>query len=144
MKSNVHKVSSEQFYIDVSDRLAALRSAKGFIYFLISAAVLCNCMFHVFFGLFSVKDVSYKGNDEVVVVARISLDSYEKDEVILCSRDGEYYCARVSQPAPYAENGVYISTPKGQRIVEHENICGRAEFIVLPFICFGDGVNGLC
>ena len=144
MKKDVRKVSSEQFYIDVSDSLAALRSAKGFVYFLIGAAVLLNCVFHVFFGLFPVKSVSYKGNDEVVVVARISVGSYEKDETVLCFRDEEYFCARVSQPAPVAENGVYISTPQGQRIVDYENICGRAEFVVLPFTCFGDSVQGLC
>jgi len=143
MKNDVHKISSEQFYINTADSLAALKSAKGFIYTVIAAAVVLNCVFHLFFGIFPVKNIKLKGNDEVAVVAGITADSYEKGDVILCIKDGDYYCALVSQPAASAANGVYISTPDGQRMVDPENICGKAEFVVLPFSCFGENTYQL-
>lgn len=144
MRTGNMNMSTEQYYNEMSDSLAALRSAKGFIYALIAAAVVFTCVFNSFFGVFFIDGAMLKGEGNVAVVARITPQTVQSGETILIKDEQGYYCAEVTGFSDDSEGDVFIRTQEGQKLIPAENIEGKAECILFPVSCFGDDAHKLC
>ena len=80
MKKIVKHRSKTQYYIDISDRLAAARSAFGLVYVLIIAVLVFSCVFNCFYKVIPVRDAGEQ--EEVSVVVRYRGFSVSKGDFV--------------------------------------------------------------
>ena len=91
MKKVVKHRSKTQYYIDISDRLSAARSAYGLLYVLIIAVLIFSCVFNCFYRVVPVRDAGEQ--DEVSVLVRYRGYSVSKGAFIKLRSGG---CAYVT------------------------------------------------
>ncbi len=143
MRKTDSAIYPEQYYIDLADKLSALRALKGFVYFLIAAALAFTCVFNFFYGIFFVEGARLKGNENVAVVVNVNKRSFEEGETVLV-RNGSGYCCAEFTASDDSENGIYVKSDNGNIFIRNEEIEGKAEFVLFPVSCFGDNTHDLC
>ncbi len=140
MKAVKKNKSAEQYYIDMSDGLAALRSAKGFVYTLIAAAVLFTVIFNAFFGVFRINDAVTGSGDDIAVLVKLSPDDLKKGDIVVLSDGDGYYCAELTETA----GGLFTGSDENKRELSYGDIRGKAFFIVFPVSELGNDARKLC
>ena len=141
MYSLMHRKSAVQFYNEMSDHLAALRSANGWFTFVIAFLLVGSIAFNMFFVLHSVDDVSIKGSTVSVVATCSGSKELGRGDVALVCDNDRYYCVRVKE-----KNNGSITALKGSEevYIADEKIEGKAIFVVQPLIAFADRPERAC
>lgn len=141
MYSSMHRKTAAQFYNDMSDHLAALRSANGWFTFVILVLLVGTVFFNVFFTVRSVDGVSIKGSPVSVVASSGGAESLSRGDVALIHDGGRYFCVRVKK-----KEGSSIVALKGSESVSYSDnvIEGKVFFVVQPLIAFADRPERAC
>jgi len=140
MKIKEKYASSRQRYIEMTDFLSALRSAKGFIYFILLSAMIFTVIFNSLFGIFSIPGAELKGSDNVAVVAEKTARGLKDGDVVLVDGADGFCCAEIRT----AENGYYTGKEDDPVKLDENKIIGRVRFVLFPVSCFGDDPHKLC
>ncbi|MBQ8133247.1 MAG: hypothetical protein IJ192_02380 [Clostridia bacterium] len=139
-----------QNYIDLSDRLAAGRSALGFIYVFIAAILIFTCFFHAFFVVKQMENIRLKGNETEVIVSRRRTAPGKGDIILL--KNGEVCKVLAASGEVFVQGGIGMEIDEGlilvavpnddgsasNKIVSEEDTDGKIYFIIAPLSCFGD------
>ncbi len=139
-----------QNYIDLSDRLAAFRSALGFVYVIIAAVLIFTCLFHAFFAVKQMEHIRLKGSETEVVVSKRK-NTPEKGDVILL-KNGEVCKVLAAGGEVFTQGGISIEIDEGlilvavpnddgsasNKMISEEDTDGKIYFIIAPLSCFGD------
>ncbi len=129
-----------QFFNDTTDSLSAMRSANGWVMFIILSALVFTIVFNMFFIMEKVSEVSIR-NSPVSVVAVNGDRFLNRGDVALVLRDEKYYCVRVKKKT---DDGI-VALRGGKEIsYSDDEIIGRTLFIVQPLVAFGDKPQKAC
>lgn len=140
MKNKLKNASSRQRYIEITDSLSALRSAKGFIYFFLLTALVFTVIFNSLFGIFRIPGAELKGSSNVAVVAEKSRHGIISGDVVLVSDGSGCFCTEIK----VNENGYFTGTDDEPVKLDEKKIIGRVRFVLFPVSCFGDDPHKLC
>lgn len=138
--SREKKYSAEQYYIDLSDSLAALRSAKGFVYTIIAVMAVFTVLFNAVFCIYDVSSTLPGEEEQIAVLTNVQNRDFQTGDVLLIHSNGAFTCAEVSQTRKNSD-GVYVKAGDGQRFVSDNDIAGKAEFILFPLRRFGSDTH---
>ena len=129
-----------QYYNDVSDFLAAARSALGWIYFVIAAVLAFSCIFNGFFEAQRVRGVSLKG-ESVSVIAQYRNAEVSPGDVALIHDEDGYYCAKIHK---VCDDELVIIKRDGERTIPVQQLEGKVCFVLLPVMSFGAKAEKAC
>ena len=135
--------SAEQYYIDLSDSLAAMRSAKGFVYAVIAVMAAFTVIFNAIFCIYDVDGVLLDEENPTAVVTNVRNRDFRAGDVLLIEDDGKYVCLEMAEKREDS-GGVYVIKENGKIFISEENIAGKAEFILFPLKRFGSDTHILC
>lgn len=154
-KQHRHR-SVNQNYIDLSDRLAALRSVKELVYAAIITALAVSFAMYVFFDIVPARGSFSSGTEDVSVLIQVRFYDVQEDDILVLKKGR--LCAAVMSPEkkliipgqnPDGEDDripVMINNQNGSkqlRLVSPGEIEGKIGFVVFPLNRFGEDIRKL-
>ena len=156
MKKRRRHGSVTQTYIDLTDRLAAMRSVKELIFTAIIIALAVSCAMYVLFDIVPVKGSFSKSTEEVSVLIHVRWYQLEEDDVIVLKK-GRLCATVLSEKEKRTIPGISSSEDDSLvpvrinksdggsniRLVEPSEIEGKISFVVFPLNRFGEDIRKL-
>lgn len=137
--------SVTQNYIDLSDRLAAVRSGLAFLYVVIGIALLVSCTMYVFFDIVPVKCTLSLSGEDIRAIVQVRVYKPEKDDIVILKKSR--LCAKVLEDDEKLSDGelaVSVSEINGSKrktVIKTNEIEGKVRFIVSPLNRFGENAE---
>ncbi len=158
MKKTAKHNSVTQKYIDISDTLAAGRSAIVFLYIIIGIALVVSCLMYIVFDIVPVKG-SYSMGDGETVSCIICVRGYELKKGDLVVLRGKRNAAVVVETAGVSDMDQYkdMDYPEDSLLVNIDEVNGSKElsavqpdelegkicYVVSPMKRFGTDIHKL-
>lgn len=156
MRKRFRHRSVNQNYIDLSDRLAALRSVKELVYAAIITALIVSFAMYVFFDIVPARGVFSKEAEDVSVLIHVRFYGVQEDDIVILKK-GRLYATVMSSEEKYTIPGqstvnddekipVLINSRNGSktvRLVSPDEIEGKVGFVVFPLKRFGEDIRKL-
>lgn len=148
--------SVTQHYIDLTDRLAAVRSALELLYAIIGLALIVSCAMYIFYDIIPVKGAFSLNGEQVSVMVQVR--GYEPQEGDIVVLRKSRLCATVLSEQERANdnrelyalqdgqllvNVNHINGSKNVELVDTEEVEGTVRFVVFPLNRFGENINKL-
>ena len=126
---------------DIVDELSAWRSFKGFVCFIIVAALVFTFVFNVFYGIYHIENISID-NDGIAVAANKTVKKFNKGDAVIIRINDSFYCAEFSRKSD-ARSGIYAKVDEEDIFISDDMIEGRAEIILFPVSSFSAMMRGV-